>query len=148
MFIAKHGMHGTPTYNSWRGILDRCNNANRENYDNYGGRGITVCNRWLKFEIFFADMGERPKGLTIERIDNDKGYYKENCIWATASEQQHNRRICKHNQTGISGVHWSKQSHKYRAYINAYGKRYYLGFFNTIKEAAEARKQGELKYWA
>lgn len=146
--VTKHGLHGAQTYNSWEGILDRCINPNRENYSNYGGRGIIIYKRWLKFKNFFEDMGERPKGLTIERIDNEKGYYKENCKWATPNEQQHNRRICKHNKTGTTGIHWSKQVQKYRAYINAYGKRYYLGYFNFLKDAIVARQRGEEKYWS
>jgi hypothetical protein len=81
------------TYETWKGMVQRCTNPNdRRRWENYGGRGITVCERWLKFENFLADMGERPKGLTLDRKNNDKGYSKANCRWATRSEQMRNRR--------------------------------------------------------
>jgi hypothetical protein len=73
----------------------RCKNKNHHAYARYGGRGIKVCKRWEKFENFLADMGERPKGLTLERKNNDKGYYKENCCWATYKAQRANQRPAK-----------------------------------------------------
>lgn len=75
----------------------RCSNPNKAAYPNYGGRGITVCDAWANsFETFLADMGDRPNTkLSLDRIDNEKGYFKENCRWATASEQNANRRPYK-----------------------------------------------------
>ena len=69
----------------------RCLNPKHKAYPAYGGRGITVCEKWLKFENFLKDMGERPEGKTLDRKDNDKGYYKGNCRWATSDEQYDNR---------------------------------------------------------
>lgn len=88
----RHGMTGTPTYKTWAHMLYRCTNPSSHSYKDYGGRGITVCERWLTFDNFFADMGVKPEGTSIDREDNDKGYYPGNCRWLDKTGQANNRR--------------------------------------------------------
>ena len=87
LYALKHGMSNTSTYNIWSSMKDRCLNPHDVAYKYYGGRGIKVCTRWLKFENFLSDMGERPQGLTLDRIDNDKNYELSNCRWTTYHQQ-------------------------------------------------------------
>jgi hypothetical protein len=89
---AKHGYFGTPIYNSWSGIIERCYNPKSGNYNMYGAKGITMCERWRSsFENFLEDMGERPQGTSIDRIDVYGNYCPENCRWVDAKTQARNR---------------------------------------------------------
>jgi hypothetical protein len=91
-FMKTHGMYDTPTYSVWVNMVQRCTNTKHTNAKRYSLRGITVCESWLNFENFLADMGERASGQTLDRIDNDKGYCKENCRWTDAKTQMRNTR--------------------------------------------------------
>jgi len=88
----RHGLDGGPEHRSWQMMLSRCRNPKFPKYYAYGARGISVCDRWLSFKNFFADMGPRASGTTLERIDNFGNYEPTNCKWSGAQEQQRNKR--------------------------------------------------------
>ncbi len=87
-----HGMSETPIWHTWKSMLRRCEEVGHKDYPNYGGRGISVCERWHTFENFYADMGDKPDGMSIERTHNEEGYSPDNCVWATKQEQNRNTR--------------------------------------------------------
>jgi len=116
--LTTHGMVGTSTYKIWERIKARCNNPNAMGYKHYGGRGIKLCKKWHKFENFLIDMKEKPKNLSIERINNSKGYSPENCKWATAKEQSRNKRT-NHIIDGKCLAEWAEILNiKYRTLYN------------------------------
>lgn len=146
-----HGESNTVLYGVWHGIKQRCSNPKHKHYENYGGRGIKIeYEPWetdyAEFSSWAKDNGYK-KGLTLERLDNNKGYSPDNCIWATRKIQNRNQRVRKDNNTGIRGVSWDKDIKMFSVSLNCNNKLMYLDHFNTIEEAAEARKQAELKYW-
>ncbi len=127
----------THEYSTWQGMKKRCYDINDKYYMDYGGRGITVCNEWKNnFQSFYNNMGKKPKGLTIERIDNDGNYEPTNCKWATQQEQIHNKRKRKGTQSKYRGVSYRISGWRSRIGIN--GKTINIGSFKTELEAARA----------
>jgi len=148
----KHGYaakgNRTPEYRAWYHIIQRCGKENSQGYDDYGARGISVCDRWKEsYSNFLEDMGERPSPKhSIERLNNDGNYEPSNCKWATTQEQARNRRS-KKNKTGTIGVAWYTSKQKYHVQIGVNSKKIHIGYFETLEEAIKARKQAEQKYW-
>lgn len=98
----KHGMVNSPTYYTWQSMLQRCHYTKHKFYKYYGEKGIAVCKRWHKFKNFLEDLGTRPEGKQLDRINNNLGYYKENCHWVTPKQNCANRNYTYYkNQTGI-----------------------------------------------
>ncbi len=130
-----HGMWYSKEYGVWDAMIQRCTNSKNKSFYNYGGRGINVSSSWRKFANFYEDMGDRPSPRhTLERLDNDLGYSRENCEWKTRDYQMHNRRT--YSSTGYKGVY--KIGKKYRSEIQKNGKRQHLGYFLTPQEASIA----------
>ena len=137
----KHGMTKTRLYTAWQHMKDRCLNEKAINYKDYGGRGIGICTEWMKFENFaeWSLTHGYSDTLSIDRIDNDKGYYPENCRWATWIQQRANQRPRK-SKSGYVGVRVCGPDY-YVAYV-CHGRKYhYIGRYKTAVEASEARRK-------
>jgi hypothetical protein len=132
----KHGMSHKPIYSTWHGMIQRTTNPNHKRYKDYGHLGIDP--RWKVFSNFYKDMGNKPEGMTLDRIDNNKGYFKENCRWATPSDQMHHQKLRK-SKIPYKGVWINKNPFKkYVAEIKYNYKKISLGSYNTPEEAALA----------
>lgn len=119
-----HGRTRDPVYRVWASMVERCNEPRCRAYPSYGGRGIQVCDRWLKFENFIRDMGERPEGsvrYTVERVNNDLGYSKDNCKWATYEEQANNKSAnvrIEFNGRSLTFSQWCRELNISRSAMN------------------------------
>lgn len=134
----KHNLRSHRLYKTWAGMINRCNNPKHKRFKDYGARGISVCNEWLSIENFISDMYPSYKeGLSIDRIDNNKGYSKENCRWADAKIQARNtRKLRVNNTSGFRGV--IKYGNKFKSVICINYQTIKIGIFDTAIEAAQA----------
>lgn len=141
--LVKHDACGTAAYVSWSAMMHRCNNKKAINYEDYGGRGISVCERWHDFNNFLADMGEPSYGESIDRIDNNGIYEPGNCRWADRRMQQRNTRRQENPNVGVELL----KHGRFRARIECNGRKIDLGTHATIEQARAARRRGEQIYW-
>jgi len=135
-------------YTSWANMKQRCLNKNKPEYPHYGGRGISVCQEWLEFDQFARDMGDRPYGMTLERLDTDGDYCPDNCAWVTRERQAFNRR-----GYGACPFKWVRQIHngRYEARYThpASKKMVYCGYYGTAFEAHISACAHRLEnYWS
>jgi hypothetical protein len=136
----KHGMYKTSTYNTWVCMRRRCRG---EGHWKYTEKNIGYDPSWEEFTQFYLDMGERPAGMTLDRIDNSKGYSKENCRWATPKQQGSNRDLPKQydtNKSGYTGIHWDKERSKWFAQVRRNNKTTALGRFDSLEHAVYVRE--------
>lgn len=149
----KHNHRYTTEYRSWQLMKSRCLNPNNKNYKTYGNNNIKICDKWLDkkegFKNFIQDLGYKPTPKhTLDRINPYGNYEPSNCRWADKTIQAINtRNKAKNNTSGTKGVHWCKRDKKWIAQIRINYKTIKLGRFNSIKEAIDARKKGEEKYF-
>ena len=151
----RHGLRESGEYRSWAGMIQRCYTPTTTGYENYGGRGISVCGRWRGtvvgklrrggFENFIADMG-KSNGMSIDRIDSNGNYEPGNCRWATRHQQSRNRRYRTDADHPYPGVKRAR-SGRWRASIGVNSKKVYIGTFATKEEAIKNRIDAENKYW-
>lgn len=128
-----------PLYLTWHGMMRRCYCDCDISYSNYGARGISVCDDWHYFKNFLRDMGEKPtQHHSLDRVDNNLGYSKYNCRWATRSEQCDNRRLFKNNTSGHRGI--TKSPYSFIAKYDYENKRYEIGRFINFDDAVAARE--------
>ena len=150
---SKHGRSALVEYMAWKDMKYRCSNPNVKSYKYYGGRGIKVCEQWVNsFEIFIKDVGNRPdKGYSLDRIDNNGDYEPKNVRWETQQNQMRNNRLLRKTKSGVRGVVYHKtspnQKKVWRAAITVNYKVVYLGYYESIEEAALVRKKAQLELW-
>lgn len=141
-----HKMTGSPTYNTWSNMVQRTTNENRWDYVHYGARGINVSEQWLRFENFFEDMGEKPEGMSLERLKLDEGYCKENCVWADETTQNYHQRVRKDSKSGVAGVTMNK-SGAWLARLWKDGKLVHYSRHQSFESAVEARETSEIEHY-
>ena len=141
----KHGGWKKSSYNTWRAMIRRCTNPKDKDYLRYGGKGVSVCSEWLDYANFAQCMGEPQGNETLDRINSYGNYEPSNCRWASPTVQARNVTVKKESKSGYTGVHFRHK--KWLAEITVQNKKYYSKVFNTVEEAAEARKELERIHW-
>lgn len=143
-----HGYSKTSEYKSYKDMLRRCLDEESQDFHNYGGRGIQVCENWkASFINFYNDLGVRPKGFSLERVDVNGDYEPENCLWVDPLTQAANKRKSSKNTSGRTGVSWDKSKDVWVACISRDSVVYKLGTFKDFVEACKVREQAELEYF-
>jgi len=143
--VTFNGCNKNPRYAAWSSMIGRCDDPNNKRYVDYGARCIKVCDQWYVFQQYLDDTAHLnlTGGRTVDRIDNDKGYYPENVRAATKSEQNINQRMRKDNTSKVVGVSFCAGTSKWKCQTRIYGKRAYLGLYDNLKDAKEARSASE-----
>ena len=139
--LTKHGLRNHSDYRVWLNMRNRCNNPNSEDYEYYGGKGIVVCEEWNDFAQFLKDMGTRPSSeYSIERINGNENYCKENCRWALQEEQVRNVSIRSDNTSGITGVQYASKKVKGVIY------EYWVATWNDLNGKSNRKRFSLLQY--
>lgn len=147
-----HGMGGHPLYGTWKKMRSRITNPDNDAYDNYGGRGLGMDKLWIERPNEFIEWAENNGwydgcGLSLDRVDNNRGYFPDNCRFASRTEQNINQRQQKNNTSNYVGVHLNKKSGNWISRITVNKKRISLGSYKDIENAVKARQLGEIKYF-
>ena len=143
MALPKHGLTHSPTYYTWKSMKARCLRPTATSYWKYGGIGVKIYEPWLVFDNFLKDMGIRPQGKTLDRINPYGNYEPKNCRWATLAEQQRNRRSLKSTKSGYQGVYPGWKKGDWRAQIHINNVQYDLGTFSSKEDAYLMRLAAE-----
>ncbi len=146
--VTTHGKTKSKEYRSRHDMFSRCLDVKHPGYSDYGGKGITICERWLEsFENFYEDLGNCPEGMSLDRIDPSGDYCPENCRWATLSMQSYNTKMKYTNTSGRTGVYWSERDSRWKAQIGYQGRVIYLGQSTSFDVVAKLREDAEIKYY-
>lgn len=142
--------HANKLYNQWSGMIYRCTHQAASHYERYGERGVSVCQEWLDSFENFADWSIKngyADNLEIDRIDNNGNYSPNNCRWVSHMENSRNRNTRCTSKSGVAGVMFRKDIHKWRVSIGVNYKSINIGNYDTFEDAVAARKKAEKEYW-